>query len=535
MSKKTRSRGGVLSSLPFYVTFVYIALILAVFPLYLNSTLYTAMTEAKYQFFRTTAVCFGALLVIWTAVWCAKVRPSKRGFSDFVKDVSISQWAMLGFMLVASLSAAFSQYDCWIGSMRYDGLLTLLLYGVIFLGVSFFGEFRELYGILFSCACVLMCLLGISQYFGHDIVHIYPQGYSFFNSNFISTLGNINMVGGYSAISIPFLAMLVTLGEKKYSYAYLIPLALSASLLRFSNVDSGIVGCMVCAVVVPPFVLTSAKRIKRFCAAGIAFCLAWGVSSLFTVSYESFINVEKYNVSAAFGTTSGLMFALAAVLAAALAAVTFMDKKGSFNFSKKTLTRVFAIISIAIVIAGLCTAWICGNYPDRPSIRLLYEAGQIMRGNFDDNFGSYRMIIWKNALKMAFDNPKLFGSGPDTFTYEFEYATRGVALPLEGQIFDFAHNEYIQILCNLGVLALAAYLVMFFYQAALAVKYRGEDSVIPLLAAPVLGYMTHLFFSFNISILAPILWVLLGMLCFHTRAVKKRLREKKAETPEADK
>src|SRR5699024_12414179 len=54
---------------------------------------------------------------------------------------------VLAFMAAACLSAVFSGnfHYALLGGNRYDGLVTLLLYGCIALGVSRWGQRRELY------------------------------------------------------------------------------------------------------------------------------------------------------------------------------------------------------------------------------------------------------------------------------------------------------------------------------------------------------------------------------------------------------
>ena len=96
---------------------------------------------------------FALLTGFWLAALLAcalifRCKPSRlRGF----------QLAALAFMAAACLSALFSeniQYSI-LGSNRCDGLVTLLLYGGIALGVSRWGEFKERYVcLLYTSRCV---------------------------------------------------------------------------------------------------------------------------------------------------------------------------------------------------------------------------------------------------------------------------------------------------------------------------------------------------------------------------------------------
>ena len=77
---------------------------------------------------------------------------------------------------------------------------------------------------------------------------------------------------------------------------------------------------------------------------------------------------------------------------------------------------------------------------------------------------------------------------------------------------DFAHNDYLQIAAERGLVSLAVYLA---FLAALLLRAIRRADRFPVLAALLLGcvgFLTHMFFAFSIGILSPLFWVVAGLM-----------------------
>lgn len=117
----------------------------------------------------------------------------------------------LAFMAAACLSALFSkniQYSI-LGSNRCDGLVTLLLYGGIALGVSRWGEFKERYVNLSALAaglCAVVCILQLCRV---NVLGLFPEGLDFYDAGtrytgeFLGTMGNTNVLAAWFCLVIP--------------------------------------------------------------------------------------------------------------------------------------------------------------------------------------------------------------------------------------------------------------------------------------------------------------------------------------------
>ena len=123
---------------------------------------------------------------------------------------------------------------------------------------------------------------------------------------------------------------------------------------------------------------------------------------------------------------------------------------------------------------------------------------------FDDQWGSNRGFAWKRLwtvykddltpLQMVFDaaNARL-----NIDDYSVKYMTL-----LNGDVFDSAHNEYLQHLLCGGAVGLAAWL------AFLAGHIRRGLRTAPGLALAVFGYAVQAFFSISMPGVLPLVFVL---------------------------
>ena len=142
--------------------------------------------------------------------------------------------------------------------------------------------------------------------------------------------------------------------------------------------------------------------------------------------------------------------------------------------------------------------------------RTLWEASRLLRGDVDAAFGSGRLAIWRDCLRLAAERP-LFGGGPDTLWLRgvepFSWYRDGVLTPLD---ITAAHNEYLNILVNQGALALAAYLALL--GCALARCFRcAREPRFALCGMGLLCYAAMAAFSVSTPITAPYVWLLLAI------------------------
>lgn len=119
--------------------------------------------------------------------------------------------------------------------------------------------------------------------------------------------------------------------------------------------------------------------------------------------------------------------------------------------------RKWALICvIAALIAAAAAVYCFGSR----MCSFLYEASELMHGRWDNRFGTGRIYNWRNVIQLVPEH-LLLGGGPDTLGLRtdaaFERYDETLGILIHSAI-DTAHNEYLNILVNQGLLALLSYL-----------------------------------------------------------------------------
>ncbi|MBO4831499.1 MAG: O-antigen ligase family protein [Oscillospiraceae bacterium] len=190
----------------------------------------------------------------------------------------------------------------------------------------------------------------------------------------------------------------------------------------------------------------------------------------------------------------------------------------------RRLRRAAAVFAAAVIV--LFIAVLAFRTPSSSGI--LYEASELLHGRWNDSFGSGRIYIWRNCLKLFTERP-LFGGGPDTLgsrdlppfvRWDPEYGM------LKRSI-DAAHNEYLNILVNQGFFALVSYLSSLI--AGAVHWYRPDnDPAAAAAGGAVLFYSIQAFFGISMCLSAPYMWLALGILL----RAGSRLREDRIGRPD---
>ncbi len=176
-------------------------------------------------------------------------------------------------------------------------------------------------------------------------------------------------------------------------------------------------------------------------------------------------------------------------------------------FKSHRAKRICIIAIIALAFAALLLIYLV----DLP-FELPHQMHMMMHGSVEGVFGSGRIHIWKSVLERV---PKhlLFGSGPDTMAYEdiepFSRFDETLGITLVSKI-DVAHNEYLNVLSQQGILAFIAYMAIVIYTVFKWFKHANKSTA-AILGSALICYFIQAFFSFSMCITAPFFWVILGL------------------------
>ena len=491
--EKTLDRLGIPSGPCQRAAGIYLLIFLLFFPVFTGFSGYAAITISKYLFFVTTSLIFLFSLILLSIA--GRLRPPKPG---------PCQLLLLGYMLWCCLSALFSPYgrETLLGAGRYDGLCTTLLYGIVFLCVSLYGKPCRCHAIAFAISVSFCCIISVLQLFGLNPLGLFPEGLCYydahikFTSEFLGTIGNVNLLSAVLCLAIPLFSALYLLEKKGRPCIWLPPFFLSCFTLAASRVSGGAAALFTSVLVFAPVFITGGARLKRALRLLSVFALASALASALNVRRDS----SGAIVFIRFGALPLLL------LAACVLLFILSYPAGRLKAGKKYFRIFFILLSLAL-LAGLILAALF--LPLKSGT--IYELGQVLRGNLDDSFGSSRILIWRSVLELIPARP-ILGGGPGTLALRLDiHFSRLVEETGEtlSSFVDNAHNEYLQILADCGIPALLLYLALLL-RAFFPKEKRPMASV---LVPSVFCYCVQSFFGLGLCLAAPLFWIFLGLMC----------------------
>ena len=174
----------------------------------------------------------------------------------------------------------------------------------------------------------------------------------------------------------------------------------------------------------------------------------------------------------------------------------------------KKIYKKFILVTLSFIILFIGVTEAELTFAISDLIKTKDEVIEISKGNFDDHFGTDRMYVWKETLKIV-PNHLINGVGIDNYAYAFD----GKALTMyNGAIlYDKAHNEYLQTLVTQGIFSLISYLSLFIIIVIRGIKNSLKTNELYLIL-PVIGYLVQAFFNISVIEVAPLFYISLGLL-----------------------
>lgn len=258
-----------------YLTDVYLGLMLLVFLAYTGPGGYLTITEDKFHLLLgLTGGYAAASLLLVLELWIVEERRPASPHT-FLKQVSPPQFFILLYLLWTVLSTLCSvapATSLW-GTQRREGLVSIAMYCVAFLLVSFFGRPKKLHLWLFAAGVTFCCGVAVIQLLGYNPLLLFPEGMSYYKrsgyaGSFLGTVGNIDLLSAVLCVAIPVLWVAVLRLKGRWKYALLLPLALSLGVLCLSYVEAGLVGVFGGALLTIPVVAPGDDRHRKRLALG---------------------------------------------------------------------------------------------------------------------------------------------------------------------------------------------------------------------------------------------------------------------------
>ena len=479
---------------------IYIFLILIVFPLVVDHTGYFHILEFKWNVFTlfTVSYIFITILVFLYFLIAKKINFFKG------KKLSIFQKLMIIFLIINALSCFlspyFSTHNLIIGSGRLEGLLVQVLYILSFLFLTFFAKLEKRYLLYFSISSILFSLICILQYIGFNPFNIYHDGIGTYNTSFIGTIGNVDFVSAYYVVflTISFSCFIFLEEEFWRKIIHYLSFILGFFIFGVISVKSGVVGFAGTLILILPLLFANNKYAYRYVLiiAAVIFAYAFNIfmNPVYYYKYAKLVLEWNFNMK----------FAIMLFLVIIIVILGLIIKNTKFDFSKrKDLLKKYYIFLGSSIILALLFLFIVDFKSG-----FLHEIHELLHGNFDDNYGTYRVFLWKRTLKMI--TRPILGIGPDAFVIPFmERYTEDIISIGPYAINDTAANIYLTMLINIGLSGLIVYLAFLFNHVKTFIKNCNDISKVLIVA--IIAYSIQAFFNLSVVLVTPFIYVLFAL------------------------
>lgn len=488
----------------------YFLVMMLLYPLYMKNG-YREIGDDKYFFFRKVTLVTVLLLLCLTACILLLKRKSL-SITAFYKRLSGTDWFVYGYLFVLLLSYAGTPFreEAFLGAEGwYMGLLSQLLFvGIYFFFSRYFRwNDKKLYAMLLGSGLVF--LLGILNRYS---VYLFGLGGSKKMAIYISTLGNINWFSGYWSVFLPIGAAWYWLGRSGWQRAaaglYVVTGFIIGVLQGSSSAYLALAGMFLFLFALS---FRDNRRMCRFLELCILFLLSCQTARLLRYVPGLAINYESGPGVVLTDTGLTLYLGMAVVIFYLFFRVLTGRKGFQIAQWKKLRGAVFFLLFLA---AAAFVMLLVVNTCKPGGVFGLSEVPFLV---FQDTWANYRGATWTDgvlAWRSMTPLQKLAGVGPDCFAaylYSIpELAERAFSQFGSSRLTN-AHNEWLTVLVNQGILGLFCYIGIF---SAAFGRFLKKAEVRPDLywcAAAVLTYTVHNMVSFQHVLNVPFIFMILGI------------------------
>lgn len=515
------------------VVCIYILLVVAVMPFYFSAG-YSFIGSDKYTFFKNIStpitwiiiplsmVCLAVYAVAGSGGKTGKRTLKERG-KAFTATFSVTDKFAICYGIAVILSYLFSDYRAtalW-GERSWNmGMISQLTFVGIYFYISRLWGRQAWLPKLFLPVTMIVFALAYLNRFG-----IYPIEMESRNPSFISTIGNINWYCGYM-VTVFFggvyllwnRAMLV----RWQKVALFIYAGIGFASLVTQGSSSGILTLF--AVLFLLFLMSVKDGERMRCYLEIVMVLA--AACLFTYMIRL---IWPDAITYREATNDLMTFTPLPLLIAALAAGMWLWVRKSGQAGRYPV-RLFRILGAAAVIltgavAVLFTVLLVMNTIKPGSIGALSGKAFL---TFGPSWGSNRGATWM-AGAMIFGEQsflkKLVGVGPDCmYSYIANHAGSDIVSMVKATFYDNrltnAHNEWLTILVNTGMIGAVGYVGMIVSAIVRFLKMGNTRAIVGAAGLSVLAYTVNNMVSFQQAMSTVTLFVILGMGEAYAKEVK---------------
>lgn len=495
-----------------YLLAVMVIILCVVVPFYAKDG-YHKIGDAKFAAYRNIMMTGCSILLAVTVFYFIFWLREHRKLC-----LSATDGCVLAYIVITGISivsGGFYGDALWGYSGWNMGFLSQISFVLLYLFLSRFGKYyRLMLAVLCAAACVVY-IIGILHRLLIDPIGFYDGLTYNQKAQFLSTLGQNTWYGSFLAVTLPVGMGVFLYTEKK---VWRIPSGIFMTCgfctLVSQNSDSAYFGLAGALLV---FFMVSVEKRETMCRFMGALTIFFASGKVMYYLMQRHPNSE---LQADFVTrlmwTSQVTWILYVVCLFATALLYMMGRSEEFmEYPTALMIRLRRIVPVAVtvviaVVVLMIVLQTRGTLPEAVSIGL----AQISYFNWNDAWGNGRGRIWRFSAKMFLEAGivhKLFGVGPDCFhSYVAARYSEEQALLWGNKQLTNAHNEWLNMLINGGILGTIAYLGIYVTAVYRFYHARGRNILLTGIAAACVSYMCYNFFCYQQVLCTPFIFLLIG-------------------------
>ena len=520
MKKAKSSKTKPMPSLKSILAVTYIFLMTVIFPLYTKQGFIRIADAKRDYYYWISGVFFVLSLVVLVATLIRN-----KGFALDKIQLSALDYAVLAYLGIQIISFIFSpyKYGTFIGFSGWSmGLVSQLamVFGY-FLVRNWYGSGKTAW-VFISVGLITEATLIVSNRLGDDAFHFYDwmDWFDWTRRNLVGTIGNSNWACAYLIFTFPVLLILYT-RTKRLITKFLVGLGLSITMaaILIQGSRSGIPSLAVILLVFLLFYVKTISDLTRYLEILNLLFLFPTFVSIFHIQFVETNDERFFRLWDSYLWFIPMVITTAVVIIMNVRASKKREKDAEKEIPSK-LRLVTRLTALVIAVMGI-VAFVVLQFSDA----LWNALGSPSSLRLSDSWGSGRWELWRKSIITFFtqDRARLVcGFGPDAYGYWF--VSKGLEIQTKdiftGAIYANAHNEWITMLINAGIMGLLSYLALF---ASAFKSFAGKGKKAPYEIAGVLllcGCLVNQFFSFQQVCATPIFFILLGLCENHKKCLK---------------
>lgn len=493
---------------------VYVFLILVIYPFYFQDKYYN-IGYAKWKFFLNLTFGTGVILAAGTIlyfiylVWSHEL---KKNFQNI--QISVPDRFVFSYLIVVMISTLCSPYKnqvIWGADGWYMGLIAQLCFVMIYYFVSRYWKWDNTAVAFWLGAAFGVFLLAVIMRFRIDPLKLYQGLEEQYVITFLTTIGQATWYSSYIVLLFP-LGMFAFWFYDGRLLRILTGIFTSIGFMTIitQNSDSIFVALGIMIFVLLWFSLESNKRFRRFLEVMMICFMSFKFIGICQLLFPTKA-VPLGNIFI-FCSQSGLTWALLAGTVIVYAGFCLAEKRRKIDIARIKVVRMI-VLFILLTGIGLTVAYIYLNTTGKLPENYRSNSNYLL---FNEYWGNNRGLSWMASAKSFVQGNllrKIAGCGPDGFSlYVQSFFGEELARKWGQSVaLTCAHNEWLNVLVNLGIAGAAAYLGIFISSAARFWKKTKKHPELIAIVMAILCYMGHNFFCYQQIVCTPTIFILIGV------------------------